>query len=102
MLFFINEKSSLFQFSLKFEQYNLDHTHIEVSFDGFAYRFPKTYLQEWLKFNGIKWLWACKKTEIWTDDLYDAFTINLHAKPPIIRFTSTDVAMLFKLTWDSK
>ena len=99
MFFYFCEKNPFFQFALKFEEHDLDHTHIEVSMDGLAYRFPKMYLQEWLGFNSIEWLWECKKTEVWQGEPH-AFAMDPSKKPPIIKFSNADDAAFFKLTWD--
>ena len=101
MFFFMCERNPLFQFSLKFEQHDLDHTRIDVSFDGFAYRFPRAYLQEWLDAYGIEWTWECKKTEVWRGEPH-ALTIELSTKPPIIKFATEEDAAFFRLTWDIK
>lgn len=99
MLFFVCDKNPLFQFSLKFEQHDLDHTHIEVSFDGFAYRFPKFYMKEWLGIHGVEWEWDCRKTEVWQGEPH-TLTVDPHSQPPVIRFSTEDDAVFFKLTWD--
>lgn len=101
MIFFVCNYHNTYKFSLKFEKYDLSHTYIEVSFDGFAYRFPNAYIREWLSDNLIAWHWSCKKTEIWKGEPHSP-SIQVHHKPPSIRFSSRDDALLFKLTWDEK
>ena len=100
MLFYFCNKNPLFQFALRFEEHDLGHTHIEVSYDGLAYMFPKQYLEEWLGCNGIEWEWECKRTEVWQGEPH-AFNFDV-AKPPIIKFASENDAAFFKLTWDMK
>lgn len=101
MLFFMCENNPLFQFSLKFEEHDLSHTHIEVCLDGFAYRFPKEYMRVWLDRCGIEWKWECKKTEIWKGEPH-CLAIEPSSKPPIMKFATEDNAAFFRLTWDIK
>ncbi len=102
MHFFVSDKHPLFSFALKFEQPDLAHTHIEVSFDGFAYRFPRLYIRDWLEENEIEWHWVCRKRELWVSEpgsLHQTLIIDPPAKPPIIKFKNSGDAILFKLTW---
>lgn len=99
MLFFIYDGETDFPYSIKFESHDLDHTHIEVSFDGLAYRFPKKYIQDWLDYYDIRWFWICKKTEVWLGEPY-ILTIEPHTKPPTISFMSESDAAFFKITWE--
>lgn len=101
MLFFKCESNLFFKFSIKFEEYDLNHTHIELCLDGFAYRFPKDYIRTWLDMYDIYWKWECKKTEVWNGES-NCLSVEPFSKPPIIKFAKKDDAAFFRLTWDVK